>query len=441
MAPAAVISGKVLDSDGDPVPKVEVGAVPYPHNPHAMGGSSGGYTNELGEFRIGDLAPKQYLLVVQPWRQLATAVQSAKKAPDEMPAYATTYYPSTTDLSQAIPLKVGPGDQINADIQLAMAHPYRVRGEVTNLPEGAGDLGIVLRPLGDMSMGIIDPWPVDKNGNFEIREVLPGSYAPLITFTDEKTSRTERGDPTIQVSSSDIDGLRISAVPNGEIRGQLRTDDGKRIDWSQLRVTLSSRTSSRRGIRGSSTSFGNGLDSIYWDDQVPYTEVKQNGSFEMKDVPADNYHVQLVATKDNLADYYLKSVNLSGRDITDSGFTTTSSPQSLEVVISTKGASLEGIVTDDSKQPARYVKVICIPETKQRGRQDLFGGATTDQLGHFTLRGLTPGEYQVLSTDEDIPDDISDPAFVTANESLGLAIKLAEGEHKSVSLKLVTPED
>jgi len=92
MMPAAVITGKILDSDGDPIPDVGVVAMPYPQNPQAIGGLAGGNTNDLGEFRIAGLLPKPYLLMAQPVSQLARAVQSAKALAGAAPVYSTTYY-------------------------------------------------------------------------------------------------------------------------------------------------------------------------------------------------------------------------------------------------------------------------------------------------------------------------------------------------------------
>ena len=59
-----------------------------------------------------------------------------------------------------------------------------------------------------------------------------------------------------------------------------------------------------------------------------------------------------------------------------------------------------------------------------------FQGATTDLSGHFRLRGLAPGEYQVIAVDEDIDEEITDPEFMSAHESEGLTIKVQEGERK-----------
>jgi hypothetical protein len=293
-----------------------------------------------------------------------------------------------------------------------------------------------LRPLDDLFMAVIEPWSVDSNGRFEGRGVLPGSYAVLIVLSSGGASRTVRGDQVIQVTNADIDGLRIVPLSNGDIRGQFRMDNGKQIDWSQLGVNL---YSNHRRPQGSMTESGDGFNSIYWDERAPRAEVKPNGSFEMKELPADRYRLQVESASEALHDYYIKSVTLGGRDVSDSGFTTTGMSQLLDVVVSANGATIEGVVLNDNSQPASYVKVISIPDAKRQERQDLYQEVTTDHRGHFNLRGLNPGEYQVMALDEDVEEEITDPAFVSAHESLGQTVKVEEGERKSLVLKLGVP--
>lgn len=312
MAPAAVITGKVLDSDGDPVPKVEVTAVPYPRNTRAIGALAGAITDDLGEFRIGELPAKRYLLVAQPILEVVRAVQSSRKVADAAQSYGTVYYPNTTEPSQAIPLSLGAGDEVRANISLAPIRSFQVRGEVTSLSPRRGDASVMLRPLDDLFMAVIEPWPIDKDGHFEIRGVSPGSYAILLILSDTGASRTFRADQTIQVTNADIDGLRVAPLPNGDIRGEIRTDTGKRIDWSQLEVNL---YSNQRRAEGASTSSGDIYKYLSRDERDPDSNVKSNGTFEMKDVPAGTYRVQVVATGDALADYFVKAINLDGRDI------------------------------------------------------------------------------------------------------------------------------
>ena len=428
MVPTAAIVGKVFDSDGDPVANIEVVAIPYPRNVYSTQGA-GAVTNELGEFRIGGLPPKRYLLMAQPISQLARAVQSAKKVDKDAPIYGTTYYPSAIEENQAIPLALRAGDEVRANIALVLVHSFHVRGEVTNLPAGTSEASLLLRPLDDNFMAAIELWSADKDGHFEIRQVLPGSYRVLLVLSGGGTSRTVRGDPIIQVTNGDIDGLRIVPLANRDIRGQFRMDNGKRIDWSQVSVGL---YSGQRRPQGSMTGSGGGFESIYWDDLSPHAEVKSNGSFEVKEVPADTYRLQVKASSDALRDYFVKAVNLDGRDVSDSGFTGTDAGQVLDIVVSPNGATIGGVVLGDNDQPASYIKVVAIPDPKRRERQDLYQETTTDLRGHFSLRGLNPGEYRIMALDEDIDVEITDPAFVRSHESIGDTIKVEEGERKSI---------
>src|SRR5271166_2077411 len=96
MAPAAVITGKVTDIDGDPAPGVSIVALP-PHFwlDRVPIPSGWGVTNDLGEYRISDLAPNRYTIVAQPPSRLARPTQSAKAAQKKGLVYVATYYPGT----------------------------------------------------------------------------------------------------------------------------------------------------------------------------------------------------------------------------------------------------------------------------------------------------------------------------------------------------------
>jgi hypothetical protein len=189
-------------------------------------------------------------------------------------------------------------------------------------------------------------------------------------------------------------------------------------------------------------SVGNAIEALYWDELPPRPAVRSDGSFEAKDVPPDTYDLRIGPTNKALDDYFVKAVNLGGKDIIDSGFTVGGATYLLDVVVSARGATVEGVATDDKAKPASDVQVIFIPDAKRRERHDLYQEATTDSKGHFSLRGLCSGEYQVFALDADVDrDGISDPDFVRTHESLGQTIKLEEGDHKSVALKVAASSD
>jgi len=301
----------------------------------------------------------------------------------------------------------------------------------------ASGAGIILHPLDEDSVADIQTRPLEKDGGFEVRGVLPGSYALLIVSGGYKDLRAMRAEPTVQVSNGDVEGLRISAQPNGQIRGQLHTDNGQKTDWSQILLQLVS--DHRRDIVGSLSSSGNEFEALYWDERPVRGEVKTNGSFEIKDIPADTYRLRIFPDK-ALQDYFVKSVTLGGRDVTDSDFTVGGASNSLEIVVSANGATIEGVALDDKDKPASDVRVICFPDARHRERHDLYRAVSTDYRGRFSLYGLNPGEYRVFTLDEDV-DVVWDPEFVHAHESLGQTVKLDEGEHKTIVLRLAASSD
>ena len=64
LTPQAVISGRVLDEDGDPVPQVslQLFQYSYSHGKRQHQPSDFAMTNDLGEYRLFDLAPGRYFL-------------------------------------------------------------------------------------------------------------------------------------------------------------------------------------------------------------------------------------------------------------------------------------------------------------------------------------------------------------------------------------------
>jgi carboxypeptidase family protein len=435
MLPAAVITGKVTDIDGDPVPKVSVAALPprfwqerYP----SAGGSD--VTNDLGEYRISELPPDRYVIVVDPPHRFGRPAQPAKTAEKNGPVYVPTYYPGTSERSRAVSIDLHAGDEVPVDITLSVAQPFHVRGQVTNLPAEARDgVNIVLRPLDDDVTRTVRPWPIDNEGKFDISGVFPGSYTVLFVSGDYRSSSVMRGNQTVEVTTSDVEGLRISPVPNGQVRGRFRMDNSKKIDWSQTEVQLYSSLQDKRW-RGSAIDIS--WNAVRWDDEPARAEVSKDGSFEIEGVPPGTY--RLAALGKVFDGCFVQTVKLSERDVTDSGFSVAGGSYSLDVVVGANGATVEGVVTDNKDRPASDIYVVIAPSDDGSQRRDLYGWRATDSRGHFSLKGLNPGEFRLFAVDED-PDqtDLFDPEFIHTHESLGKSVQLKEGEHQSVELKLV----
>src|SRR5882724_7962897 len=139
MLPAAVITGKVVDEDGDPMPGYGVSLLrKRPGKSREPEVINNERTNDLGEYRFGGLFPGQYLVAVIPlpdsrnFEHLAKEPESTSSKPDLN--YLVTYYPSTTDGAQAAVISLRAGDEMPVNFTMVPGRTYRVRGIVTGVP-------------------------------------------------------------------------------------------------------------------------------------------------------------------------------------------------------------------------------------------------------------------------------------------------------------------
>jgi len=432
MQPAAVIAGKIVDAEGDPVAR----AIIYVTR-SGSGSRSNlplGYqrTNDLGEYRIFDLPPGHYLLLAHPLPVPATpSAEIENAAPSKTETvYVPTYYPGVMDKSQATAIELHSGDQAPANFALVMSHSFRIRGTVSGIPVAVGSQ-IMIAAVSKTDSNLHNSGgSVDKDGKFEIRNILPGSYTlSLMTSGDGRFSQEINTGQTVEVTNADVNGLQIRPAPNGQVRGQIRMDSGQKVDWSQTTVRLDADEDS-----------GGSNSSRFGGESSRFTEVKSDGSFELKSVPAGGYHLVASSRAQALRDYFVKSINLGSKDVADTGFTTGGGSYSLDILVSSKGATVEGTVLDAKDQPVVDAEVVAIPDPTRRKRRDLFQQDSTDQRGHFTLLGVNPGQYTVIAF-EDLEDDYSDPDFIKSYEGRGQSVQTKEGERTTVLLKVIPSTD
>lgn len=433
MEAAAVITGRITDDDGDPLPSVNVQVSRTTRRGWDTHDNGWANTNDLGEYRIGGMRPGNYLVTATSPGRSRPAVAKDNNPSKVEQSYVTTYYPGTIDKTQAVRIELHPGDEAPASFLLLTSPTYTVRG-TTEKPSGAKFVEIMLRSPASADMRQL---PL-VDGAFEFRGLLPGSYtAYLVTFdpsalTEVQQNRTPQAQvvrlsPDVEITNANLEGLHLVAQSLGQVRGRFRMDKGQKIDWTQLAVVLNPTDGAANFTSG---NLGGGLS---------FAQVKSDGSFDLKTVAAGSYRLAITSSSSNLQDYFTKSVNLDAHDVADSGFTVSGGTSVLDVVISANGATVEGIVVDGKGHPVAGASVVGAPDGDARKRFDLFGQGSSDASGHFTLRGLNPGEYTVIAW-EDPEENSRDPETVKLYEARGEKVQLEEGARKSVVVKVI-PED
>jgi protocatechuate 3,4-dioxygenase beta subunit len=427
MQPAAVITGKIVDLDGDPMKDVVVSARRVGSTLRARGFHDEA-TNDLGEFRIADLRAGQYTISANPPNGIEAPHPLEKDNTKEHMIYAATYYPGTLDKEQAVAVEVYPGDEVPINFGVLTSPAYRITGTLVGMPTKE----MVEIMLSSKGRGIELNQQQGEGGKFEFQNVLPGSYTATLMVVSglavgkPHMERMQVAEP-IEVTKANVDGLRLQPNLGGDVRGKVRMDTGQKFDWTQLHVFLAPLDERDSGIAFSGSFELPGLAGV-----------NKDGTFELKSVPGGNYQLIVGAESNNLRDYITKSVSVEGRDVTDSGFVV-SSGTVLDVVMSANGARIEGTVIDSKGKPVAYATVVEVPSAERRTRRDLYEQADTDALGHFSLRGLNAGKYTVLAFD-DLQEDTHQPEFQEAYEGFGEHVQLDEGARSTVTLKLISAD-
>jgi hypothetical protein len=425
MLAAAVIVGRVVDEDGDPMPRVDVSVLRYGYDlgERHLETTASGSTNDLGEYRIPDLLPGRYLVVASPTPAFLNLEEVPAPKPGVEPKTETallpTFYPGTTDRSQATFLDLRVGDEMPLNFNLAPSPVFHVRGTVANFSaHGAHSAVLVLRPK-DTNVEFAAA-QVDKDGKFEIPRVGPGLYSLMAMIGDGDDAQFTR--VPLEVINRDVNDVRIVSLSGSRVRGQLRIEGNRTVDFSSLWVLL------RSSRRDSGATFAGGPELV---------RVKNDGTFELKTIPAGTYSVRVEGSGE-IPDSFLKSVKSGGSDVTNSGLTVGGGgTYALDLLIGVGAGKLEGVATDSDDHPVADAVVVAVPTGDHRNRLDLYQKGVTDQRGTFHLSGLTPGDYALFAFESVEEGAYYDAAFLKPYEGSSENVHLDENSKKTLQLKVI----
>ena len=427
LVPTSAIAGRVYDEEGEPTAGVRVQALRYGYE----GGhrqfmqAAGAVTNDLGEYRLYGLAPGRYYVsatYTPPIRKLGVTGARATGHTDE-PApkegYAPIYYPGTSQLGGAVPIELRAGQEVGRlDLTLLPTLTVRVRGRVLNAITGRPGRGAIVWLVPRDSGVRESPFRMqtiveNAQGTFEIRGVTPGSYVLSAYWMEE--GEVYRARQTFNVGDSDLDGVNLVLVPGVELRGRIRTEGNPQMKLTDLRVLLQPRDDPETGTASAT--------------------VKSDGTFVLKNVASDVYDLTLVGTPE---DFYLKAARLGSENVVEAGLylSRARQPGALELVLSSAGGRIDGIVLSEQQRFGGAL-VVLVPEARRRGLTCLYKTTTTDQYGHFTLRGIAPADYKLFAWEEIEAGAYQDADFLQQYEDRGESLRVVDAGRYSIQLKLI----
>jgi len=451
LSPRSVISGKVVDDAGDPVSRVQVTAFRYVYTQgqrRMVPAAQRVQTDDLGQYRIANLAPGIYYLSATrgndplfPNMFVATrggdlpmleiqgsgsSLRTVESLPEPVAGeaemgYAPVWYPSAPapEAASAVTVKAG-ADTPSIDFTLRKSPVWRIRGQVVDpAADPARPPTITLSPKGSpLMMPTGRASAQARDGSFEISGVPPGSYVLTARAATGPQAgpvgglQTRMALRTIEVKDASIDGVRLEIASGRALKGSLKVEGGGTFSSGLLSFN------SPEGGSARATSLAN------------------DGSLTIRNVFPTVYSMELPSlTGSPYGNCYVKSVRYGGREFPQWAIDLSGEGQ-LDIVLSAKAATLEGLAVDPQGKPAANAAIVIASAT---AGEPLRTG-TADASGQFYFAGLHPGDYRVFAWDAAAPEASDAPASLAPFEASSKPVTLAESAREKIQVTAIAPK-
>jgi uncharacterized protein (DUF2141 family) len=393
LIPGAVVSGRILDEDGDPLNGCWVQARRAEHPEQIVSPQIARTAAEPSAYRLFGLRPGKYILAVQ---CVVPAFQSRpfSAGPDPQPslAYPLQFFPAALDAASAEPIDLAAGtERSGVDFRMRTAHVTQVRAVIA--PSSADwrgrNLIVRLMHAGDE----LDGMSPDSSGNaFRFPHVFPGSYVLLATTVGpgDRVGAMQR----IEVKDQPVNAV-IDLKHAIDIHGTVELESGANsatVKITQIYIYLVS----------------DYAQQFISPEEAP---VKEDGSFTLHSVIPTQWRLY-----SNGPSFFIKSVWLGTKEL--SGLTLDLSSglaDTLKIVLSANTGTIRG-----TAPPGTTIAYRSLDDKLLSGQSRV-----VDQSGQFQIEGLAPGRYRVAAGE----------SFDAIPEDRGREITIQEGETATVDFR------
>jgi len=365
----AVITGTVLDPEGQPAPGISVRALTWQYMP-ATGErrpltAASADTDDRGIYRIFGLAPGEYLVGGVPRlalndvqvlsdaevkRALASVLENSAfrtrpgiaPAPPSLPkpeprasvTLAATYYPGTTVAARARTIQLAAGEERPAiDFRLDYVPTVTVSGMVSE------PAAITLMPSAQtgLPISVMRGTSAGADGRFTLTGIVPGEYIVLARVFPVGPTPRSSGPPALAkaaqteifVNGEDVAGVSLALLPGLTISGRL-VFEGNTPPPPNL-----------PGIRLPLPAYMPAGQTT-----VPFAPLQLNGEgrFTVAGIVPGAYRLasNVPGIRTPLGGWWLKSIMVNGRDLLDSSLEVREDRDDAVVTFSDRASELSG---------------------------------------------------------------------------------------------------
>ena len=412
-----VITGKVTDANGEPIPGMLVKLI----GTQTTQSSVSKRTDDRGIYRIFGIPAGNYVVLADGiafgWSWMNADYE------ENIP----TYYPSSTR-DTALPVKIDHGEELTGiDIRYRSERGYRVSGKLTGAVTSQNNKHVsVIYPASGNVVATTYLYG-DKQGQpFELRGVPNGEYdliAESKLGSDAGAASTPR---RVMVAGADVTGLELKLMPLSSLAGKVVLEELKPTERP-------STCEIKRNAVIEET-----VITARFDENTPRTQPQTTipsaqGEFSLSNLDPGRYRLGFELPSE---DWYVRAMTLPADaatkkpiDAARNGMALKSGENSklLTVIIAKGAASLAGKLT--TAMPAR---VHLIPVEKEAADDVLrYAEVAAASDGAFTMRHLAPGKYWVLA--RSLTDALR-PAALDPAERAKLR-SAAEAAHQVIALQ------
>jgi Carboxypeptidase regulatory-like domain len=354
------ITGRVLDEGGDPLARVRVSAFRRQRlaGRRLMPTGSGSSTDDLGQFRLFDLPPGEYLVSASD----TSYNYGPPDAPGPREGYAPTYFPGSASVDAARPVAVKSAQETpGIEFSLLRVTMGRITGTVR---DSTGQVvtsrtSVSISRRGRDEMAFNRGSSVRPDGSFVIQEVPPGEYylAASVSLGDGPNALREGAYLPLSVNGNELT-VDIQTNKGATVRGRVIVEGTPppppagvaEMPVGANRITVSARPAMTAAGPGMAMGMSRPVNP------------GEDGAFELTGLRGP---LLLTAFGPRMA---LRSVTIGADDLTarPMEFKGSERVSNVTIVLTHDVGTLDGVVTDDRGTPLPGATVIVFPEDSSR---------------------------------------------------------------------------